>query len=186
MIINNHYGNEFEFKRSVFPRDAARRSSVISPHVPRYMTWVAIALAALALAFLPAPASLAAPIDRRIRLEASRFAYTPAEIAVNPGDHVTLELAAADVVHGFYLDGYALSLVAEPGQTAHLTFVADHPGSFRFRCSVTCGALHPFMIGKLNVGPNWLLYRAAGLSVLSAIAGLWLIRDKRCAMSRLP
>jgi hypothetical protein len=32
------------------------------------------------------------------------------------------------------------------------------------------------MIGKLSVGPNWLLYRAIGLSLLSVIAGLLLIK----------
>jgi heme/copper-type cytochrome/quinol oxidase subunit 2 len=89
---------------------------------------------------------------------------------------VTIEFKAADVVHGLYLDGYSLNLIAEPGQTARLTFVADRPGTFRFRCSVTCGPLHPFMIGKLSVGPNWLLYRAIGLSLLSVIAGLLLIK----------
>jgi heme/copper-type cytochrome/quinol oxidase subunit 2 len=54
--------------------------------------------------------------------------------------------------------------------------VADQPGSFRFRCSVTCGALHPFMIGKLNVGPNWLLWKAAGAALLAAFAGIWILQ----------
>ncbi len=141
----------------------------------RYALLTGLALAALTIAFLPAPASVAAPTDRHIHLEASSFAYAPAVIAVSPGDRVTIEFKADDVVHGLYLDGYSLDLIAEPGQTARLTFVADRPGTFRFRCSVTCGPLHPFMIGKLSVGPNWLLYRAIGLSLLSVIAGLLLI-----------
>ena len=159
---------------------------MISPHVlPSTLhARLALALAALAVAFFPAPTSLAAPTDRHIHLEASSFAYAPAEIAVNPGDRVTIEFKAADVVHGLYLDGYRLNLIAEPGQTARLTFVADRPGTFRFRCSVTCGPLHPFMIGKLSVGPNWLLYRAIGLSFLSVIAGLPLI--KRQALRDTP
>jgi len=59
------------------------------------------------------------------------------------GDHVTIDLVSTDVVHGLYLDGYDLNVTADPGQTATLSFVADRSGSFRFRCSVTCGALHP-------------------------------------------
>jgi heme/copper-type cytochrome/quinol oxidase subunit 2 len=74
------------------------------------------------------------------------------------------------VAHGLYLDGYDISVEADPGQTGTLTFVADRRGSFRFRCSVTCGAMHPFMIGKLAVGPNTLLYRASGLALLAAAA----------------
>ena len=138
--------------------------------------WIAIGLMVMAIALAPAPTPLAAPADRRFRDEASAFQYAPEAISVNPGDRVTLELVATDVVHGLYLDGYDLNLTADPGQTATLTFVADHVGSFRFRCSVTCGALHPFMIGKLNVGTNDLLYRAIGLAVLAAFAGLWAVR----------
>src|SRR3990172_7920243 len=68
------------------------------------------------------------------------------------------------------LDGYDLNTTADPGQPAQLTFTADKTGAFRFRCSVTCGALHPFMIGKLTVGANDLLWRAIGLAVLAAAA----------------
>ncbi len=135
-----------------------------------------LALAALVIALAPAPATLAQPADRLFRIEASSFEYTPPDINVNPGDRVTLELVATDYVHGLYIDGYDLNLAADPGQTARLTFIADKPGAFRFRCSVTCGPLHPFMIGKLNVGVNWLLWRAAGLAVLAAIAGAIVIR----------
>ena len=152
----------------------------------RYALLTGLALAALTIAFLPAPASVAAPTDRHIHLEASSFAYAPAVIAVSPGDRVTIEFKAADVVHGLYLDGYSLNLIAEPGQTARLTFVADRPGTFRFRCSVTCGPLHPFMIGKLSVGPNWLMYRAASLAVLSAVAGVWLVRRPALRHAKWP
>ncbi len=131
---------------------------------------IALALTALVIALVPLPATLAQPADRHFRIEASSFEYTPPVIAVNPGDRVTLELVSTDYVHGLYIDGYDLDLTADPGQTARLTFIADKPGAFRFRCSVTCGPLHPFMIGKLNVGVNWLLWRAAGLAVLAATA----------------
>jgi nitrous-oxide reductase len=138
-------------------------------------------LVAFAFAFVPFPIESAAPTDRHVRIEASSFQYTPEAITVNSGDHVTIDLAATDVVHGLYIDGYELNVTADPGQTASLSFVADRSGTFRFRCSVTCGALHPFMIGKLNVGSNELLWRGVGFAMLAAVAGVWLVRpgDKR-------
>jgi len=140
----------------------------VSPH------WIVIGLLALAIVLVPNPIALAAPTEQHFRIEASAFQYTPEAIHVNPGDHVTIDLVSTDVVHGLYLDGYDLNVTADPGQTTSLSFVADRAGSFRFRCSVTCGAMHPFMIGKLNVGSNDLLWRAIGLGVLAVVTGVWM------------
>jgi len=96
-------------------------------------------------------------------VEAGNFEYSPAVIQVNPGDRVTIELASMDVVHGLYLDGYGIDLTADPGDSEIVSFTANHSGTFRFRCSVTCGDLHPFMIGKFKVGQNLLYWRGIGL-----------------------
>ena len=140
--------------------------------------WIVIGLLALAIVFLPNPIALAASTEQHFRIEASQFRYMPEAIQVHTGDHVTIDLVATDVVHGLYIDGYDLNVTADPGQTATLSFVADRAGTFRMRCSVTCGALHPFMIGKLNVGTNDLLWRAIGLSVLAVVTGIWVLRPK--------
>ncbi len=132
----------------------------------------AIGLAGILVAFAPLPVNAAGSSQRTIRVEASQFAYQPAVIRVNPGDTVTLEIASTDVVHGLYLDGYGVSAAAEPGQTARLTFTADRQGSYRFRCNVTCGSLHPFMIGELQVGPDTGAYRAIGLTALAGLAAV--------------
>ena len=118
----------------------------------RFSLWRWLALAGLAflVLFLPFPVNANAPVERTFRIQASQFEYSPAVLAVNPGDRVTIELLATDVVHGLSIDGYDLETAADPGQTARLTFVADRQGSFRFRCTVTCGNMHPFMIGKLR------------------------------------
>ena len=129
-------------------------------------------LAGAVIAFAPLSVRVAPPTQRTFRVEASQFAYSPAVLTVDPGDTVTIELVSTDVVHGLYVDGYGVSVTADPGQTARLTFTAGRSGSFRFRCNVTCGALHPFMIGKLQVGSNTLLWRAIGLTVLAALAAI--------------
>ncbi len=130
--------------------------------------------AALLVVFIPLPSRAAAESGERIfRVQASQFAFSPAKLQVNPGERVTIELTSTDVVHGFYIDGYDLGMQVDPGQTARLTFIADREGSFRFRCSATCGDMHPFMIGKLQVGPNTLLWRAGVLALMLSAAGMW-------------
>jgi heme/copper-type cytochrome/quinol oxidase subunit 2 len=133
---------------------------------------LAFGIAALVIALAPWPVT-AQPVDRTIRVNAGDFAFAPEVLRVNPGDRVTIELVSTDVVHGLAIDGYAVDMTAEPGQTARATFIAGRAGSFKVRCSVACGNLHPFMTGKLEVGPNLLLYRAAALGLLAFAFGAW-------------
>jgi heme/copper-type cytochrome/quinol oxidase subunit 2 len=135
-------------------------------------------IAGLLVAFAPLPVQSIAPQERIFRIDARQYAYSPSEIHVNPGDTVTFELVSIDVVHGLYVDGYGVSVEADPGQTSTLTFTADKPGSFRFRCNVTCGAMHPFMIGKLTVGTNHWLYRGLGVAALAIISVVFWTRQK--------
>jgi heme/copper-type cytochrome/quinol oxidase subunit 2 len=132
-------------------------------------TLLLLVVAGLVVAFAPFPVQPIAPQERAFRIEAGQFAYSPSELKANPGDTVTIQLVSTDVVHGLYVDSYNISIEADPGQIETLTFIADKPGSFRFRCNVTCGAMHPFMIGKLTVGTDSWLYRSIGLAVLSLI-----------------
>jgi heme/copper-type cytochrome/quinol oxidase subunit 2 len=146
--------------------------------------WAVFAVLALAILLIPLPAQWpaphvlggAAPVDRLIKIHASSFEYNPGTIRVNPGDRVTLELSSTDVTHGIYLDGYNIAVTAEPGQSQSLSFTADRPGAFRLRCSVTCGALHPFMIGKLQVGPNALLWKSIAIAALGLAVMIWRVR----------
>lgn len=131
-----------------------------------------LVIVGLVAAFAPLPVPAIAPQARTFRIEARQFAYSPSELKVNAGDTVNIQLVSADVVHGLYVDGYDVSVEADPGQSATLTFTADKTGSFRFRCNVTCGAMHPFMIGKLNVGSNDWLYRSIGFSIIAIIGSL--------------
>ncbi|MEP7136060.1 MAG: cupredoxin domain-containing protein [Chloroflexota bacterium] len=126
-------------------------------------------MAGLVVAFAPLPVPPVTPHERAFRMDARQFAYSPSELKVNAGDKVNIELVSTDVVHGLYIDGYDVSIEADPGQTATLTFIANKPGSFRFRCNVTCGAMHPFMIGKLTVGSNNWFFRSIGLATLAIV-----------------
>jgi cytochrome c oxidase subunit 2 len=124
------------------------------------------------MAFVPLPSGTAHPVARQIRVEARTFAFDPHRIRVRQGDRVVIELASTDVVHGLYVDGYDVQTTTAPGVPGQLAFVADRAGKFRFRCSVTCGTLHPFMIGELVVEPNLPFWRAAALTLIAAIGTL--------------
>ena len=137
-----------------------------------------IVMVGLVVAFAPLPVPAIAPQERTFQIDAHQFAYSPSELKVNVGDTVIIQLVSSDVVHGIYVDDYGISVEADPGQSATLTFVADKPGSFRFRCNVTCGAMHPFMIGKLTVGTNNWLYRSIGLAAL-AVLGVMVSRKQK-------
>ena len=135
-------------------------------------------MAGLVVAFAPLPVPAIAPQERTFQIDARQYAYSPSELKVNAGDTVTIQLVSTDVVHGLYVDDYNISVEADPGQSATLTFVADKPGSFRFRCNITCGAMHPFMIGKLTVDTNNWLYRSIGLAGLAVLGVVLSIKQK--------
>lgn len=142
----------------------------------KHWKWGIFALLALTILLLPLPAQSAQVSEKYIQILASSYEYNPGVVRVNPGDRVTLELTSTDVTHGIYIDGYNLEVIAEPGQTQLLSFIADRPGTFRLRCSVTCGALHPFMTGKLQVGTNALLLKSIAMAALGIAVVIWTVR----------
>jgi heme/copper-type cytochrome/quinol oxidase subunit 2 len=103
-------------------------------------------------------------VARDFTVVARKFEYSPNILEVKRGDQVTIRLLSQDVHHGMYLDGYQIETSAYPGQDGALHFMADRNGRFAFRCSVTCGAFHPYMIGYLKVTPD---YRFLGAALAS-------------------
>lgn len=127
-------------------------------------------------------AAVAAP-PRDLVIAAHQYAFEPHRFAVDPGTEVHLRLASTDVVHGFYLEGHDIEAEIRPGsltmfvrrpssgrdfqEAEEIVFTAGRPGKYRFRCSVTCGTLHPFMQGEMIIRPNRLYH--VSLAVTAAI-----------------
>lgn len=143
---------------------------------------IAIALGALAfmLAAAWAPPVLGATATKHdVKVASFQFGFTPNVIRVNLGDEVVIKLSSKDVSHGFYLDGYGLQEKVDPGQAKEIRFTADRAGTYRFRCAVTCGSLHPFMIGQLVVEPNAPFGAAAAVIAGTGVAGyVWSARRR--------
>ena len=130
---------------------------------------------ALLVLLVPLPSS-PRPVTRELTMGAAQFAFDPPVLRVNRGDRVRLTLKATDVVHGFYLDKYGVEARLTPGLSRRVEFVADRTGKFRYRCSVSCGALHPFMTGDLLVSPNLAFARAVALTLVvlaGTLFSLW-------------
>ena len=146
---------------------------------------LAAVLAAIGLT--PIASSAVRPLDRHIHVRAGNYEYWPSTVEARRGDRVTIELESTDAVHGLRIDGYDLEVRSSPGRPARLTFVADRPGTYRLRCSVTCGPLHPFMIGRLRVTPQADLWRAALLAIGATALGFGLgSRRDRPAPAKAP
>ncbi len=132
------------------------------------------------------------PHERTFTVTAHKYAYEPSVLQVNRGDRVHIRLQAADVTHGFYLEGYDLDTKARPGDTTFLmrrpseggdykavqeiSFVASRSGKFHYRCSQTCGYMHPFMQGELIVSPNYLYSTSVGMTLGLGVGMLLLVR----------
>ena len=143
--------------------------------------WAGVVLVTtIAGSLASAGATASAPRSHSILVKAGQYAFDPPVIRVRRGDTLKLRFAAADVVHGFYLEGHDVDVTIPPlsrqvtvkrgGATQiaeEVVVTAGRSGKFRYRCSKTCGAMHPFMVGELIVGPNRLFGGAAG-----AAAGL--------------
>ncbi len=129
-------------------------------------------LLTLAAIFLPLPFAAPGAQARTIDVDARQFAFEPSQIHVQQGDTVTIHLESLDAVHGLYIDDYGVDLHAEPGASAETTFVADHAGKFKVRCSVSCGVLHPFMTGEITVDPDMPFARAAVAVIVAAIGAV--------------
>lgn len=124
-------------------------------------------------------ASSASGQEHFFEIKARKFSYTPNIIGVKLNDKVKIRLISEDVTHGMFIDGYGVETRAYPGQDGSLSFLANRPGRFTFRCSVTCGEFHPYMIGYLVVGPNVRFYLYALVVLFIGTASILVLLKKK-------
>lgn len=97
-----------------------------------------------------------------VPLTVETFQFSPPRVTVQRGDRVTFRIRSRDITHGFAVDGTAIDATVLPGREVRVTVPAERAGKIRYRCSVTCGPLHPFMVGEIVVQPNaWPLWGGA-------------------------
>lgn len=82
---------------------------------------------------------------------AKRFSYQPAEITVQNGRPVVLELTSEDVTHGLKNKDLHFNVAIHKGRTTEVTFTPHQTGRFVARCSHFCGMGHGSMTFVINV-----------------------------------
>ncbi len=128
----NRVGDQNIYRPDLFPVRSIQHT-VIDQNLHRqnsrrWWQWAILAAFVLLVVFIPLSAGATVPTERSFRIEASRFEYSPAILEVNPGDKVTIELVATDVVHGLSIDGYNLETTADPGKTTRHNFYCRSAG----------------------------------------------------------
>ncbi|NIR49856.1 Sec-dependent nitrous-oxide reductase [candidate division KSB1 bacterium] len=92
-----------------------------------------------------------------VKMLAVRTNFQPDNFEVRKGDKVTVYLTnieqTTDELHGFAINEYNLNIVADPGETKVIEFVADKEGVYPFYCTNFCSALHQEMQGYMVVHP---------------------------------
>lgn len=147
----------------------------------RIKTAVSLAIGTTLFGFLLSGTGLTPPVKREINVSARQYAYSPEKIEVNLGDTLIISLKSEDVTHGFYLEGYGLRAYTraqfphfwvqsqddpeEYEKVESISIIATKSGKFRYRCSITCGSMHPFMQGELIVKPNRVYGASMGLII---------------------
>ena len=93
-------------------------------------------------------------VTERVEIEASSYAYSPATITVPAGRIRFVIHNAADIVHGFEVEGQGMEEeIAEidPGATDSLTVTFEQPGTYEIYCPVGDHEQRG-MVGSLEVG----------------------------------
>lgn len=79
------------------------------------------------------------PPSERVEIEATSYAYTPAEVVVGPGTVRFVVHNASDIIHGFEVEGHGIEEeIGEivPGGTDSLTVRLEEPGTYEIYCPV--------------------------------------------------
>jgi len=114
----------------------------------------ALVFAGTSIVMLALAVAVLASTPRKITVTAKKFEWNPARIEVQVGETVELLLESEDVKHGFSSKDLGIKKVKfKKGEPVTVTFTAEQPGTYRFKCANVCGSGHRGMKGEIVVRP---------------------------------
>jgi cytochrome c oxidase subunit II len=87
----------------------------------------------------------------RVFAVAKMWAFEPSEIYIPAGSEVDLYLTSNDVVHGMYVAGTNINLMAVYGAVNKTSMKFEKPGIYTIICHEYCGVGHQQMMGTIYV-----------------------------------
>lgn len=96
-------------------------------------------------------ASRAQTPAKTIDIHARRYAFTPSEITLKPGETVKLELYSDDVPHSLRVPGLEINQKVTKGHPVDITITPSSTGDFRGECGIFCGRGHGSMLFTVHV-----------------------------------
>lgn len=92
-----------------------------------------------------------APLRYEVVMLAQQWIFYPRKIEVPAGSEVTFRITSTDVIHGFFIPGTRLNMMAVPGYVSVETYRFSRPGSYRLLCHEYCGREHQTMTAEVVV-----------------------------------
>ena len=89
--------------------------------------------------------------EKTVRITAKKFEFNPAEVTLEIGVPVILELVTDDIAMGFDAPGLGLHAEIAPGKLTRLAFTPQKRGNFDYICDIFCGEGHEEMTGVIKV-----------------------------------
>ena len=94
-----------------------------------------------------------APNRYEAHVVSKMFSFKPGSLKIPKGSVVDFYVTTTDVVHGFYVDGTDVNLMAVPNAVTYAQAHFDKPGKYQVICHEFCGLGHQEMIGTVEVTP---------------------------------
>ncbi len=86
-----------------------------------------------------------------VQMIAQMWSFQPRRIEIPAGSQLDIYLRAADILHGFKIEGTNINMMAVPGSINYMQLTFDEPGTYPLICHEYCGVGHHNMRGEIVV-----------------------------------